>query len=160
MSRARTPSAATSGKPRRDFTSTIPRERQLVRKRRFRVPLTLLAVAIVAALAAAVFVLPVRDWWRQGDDLGQREQELVTLQEVNTRLQTEIDRLQTPAGVAEAAREELGMVEPGERRLSLVDRGNQPSALPAGWPYSVVTGIVGARTNVVSLAPVTPPSEQ
>lgn len=140
---------------RGDLTRPIPREDQLVRGRRTRGPLALVAVVIVLALAASVFVLPFRDWLRQGDDLGQRQNELAILEDVNARLESEIERLQTPAGIAEAARDELGFVVPGAERLAIVDRGELPAALPSGWPYSVVTGVLTARTAELALAPVT-----
>lgn len=140
---------------RRDLTRPIPREDQLVRGPRAKGPLALVAALIVVALGASVFVLPFRDWLRQGDDLDRRQAELDTLDDVNARLEREIERLQTPSGIAEAARDELGFVVPGEQRLALVDRGALPDTLPSGWPYSVVTGVLTARANPVSSAPAT-----
>jgi hypothetical protein len=104
-----------------------------------------IAVVVLAALVGSVFVVPLRDWWRQGDDLGRREQELATLLDVNARLEREITGLKTPEGAVRAAREELGFVVDGEQRISLIDRGGLPGVLPSGWPYSVVDGIVATR---------------
>jgi len=60
-------------------------------------------------------------------------------------LQKDIDRLQTPAGVEDAAREELGFVMAGEERQTIIGEAEAPLALPAGWPYDLVTQIVGVR---------------
>ncbi len=62
------------------------------------------------------------------------EQELVSLQERNERLASEVDRLRTPEGVEEVARESLGLVKPGEH------------------PYMVTGGAASEATS----APVDP----
>jgi hypothetical protein len=57
-----------------------------------------------------------------------------------------VDRLQTDDGIREAAREEIGFVESGDRRSTILPLPQLPAQLPAGWPYNVVTGIFAART--------------
>lgn len=105
------------------------------------------AVVIATALAAAFFVLPVRAWFRQDDRLAERRAQLSVLQRVNAELQVEVDRLQTDAGVREAARQELGYIAYGEVRLTSSDRVLLPDALPAGWPYDPITQIFQVRTT-------------
>ena len=107
---------------------------------------------VVGALAAAVFVLPFQAWWNQDDALDQRRRELATLSEVNDRLEGEIARLNTDAGIIEAARNELGFVQRGERRLSLVERTPLGDELPDHWPYSVVAAILDARSAHAAVA--------
>lgn len=131
---------------RRDLTRPIPAADQLVRRRRWRFPLTFAAVVVVAAGIAAALVLPFQSWWTQGEELEQRRRELATLTEVNARLEAEIARLETDAGVVEAARDELGFVQRGERRLSLVERTPLGDELPDLWPYSVAAAILDARS--------------
>jgi hypothetical protein len=107
----------------------------------------------VAAIAAAVFILPVGTWLDQGSDLEQREAELAELQRVNGQLAGEVERLKTDDGIIEAAREEVGFVESGDQRSSFLPLPPLPRDLPDGWPYNVVTAIFDART--AGLDPVT-----
>lgn len=100
---------------------------------------------MLGAFGVALFVLPVQTWWDQRDDLDERRDELAVLIEVNARLEDEIARLNTDAGVIAAARDELGFVQVGERRLVLVDRNGEPANLPTRWPYSVVDAVLDAR---------------
>jgi cell division protein FtsB len=151
---------ATSRPPRRrtDLTRPIPRSAQIVRRSPSRWILGTIAVLIALALAAAVFVLPVRAWMNQRQELGDRREQLDVLDETNNRLQAEVDRLQTPEGISEAARSELGYIAPGERRLSLTELPGTSTDLPPGWPYDVVESIVAVRAAPVSLAPVPDPA--
>ena len=71
-------------------------------------------------LGAAIFVLPIQTWRDQGDDLTERQAQLDELEKVNVELAAEVDRLQTDDGIREAAREEIGFVEAGEERSSIL----------------------------------------
>ena len=64
---------------------------------------------------------------------------------MNGQLAAEVEWLQTDDGAREAAREELGVVEIGERRSSFLPLPALPSALPDGWPYNITTRIMNAR---------------
>jgi cell division protein FtsB len=114
--------------------------------------LGLVAVLIVVALAGALLVLPLRAWMNQREDLAERRSELAALQEATARLEADIARLQTPEGIEDAAREELGYVELGERRLAVVDVPKGSVDLPPGWPYSLVQQILAVR----AMPPVEP----
>ena len=96
-------------------------------------------------LGAAIFILPIGTWRDQDVDLAQRQAELDELEKVNGQLSAEVDRLQTDDGIREAAREEIGFVEQGERRSTILPLPPLPTDLPDGWPYNVVTGIIAAR---------------
>jgi cell division protein FtsB len=143
----------TTARRRSDFTRPIPREDQLVRRRPSRWILGMVAVLIAIALGAAVFVLPVRAWMNQRDDLDRYENQLAVLDDANAQLSAEVERLQTPEGVTEAARQELGYVAPGERRLVLTEIPPAPGLLPGGWTYGLVSAIVAARATDVTQAP-------
>ena len=139
-------SAADRGRSRLgDVTRPIRIDRRITKQRRSAVLLTVVALGIAGALAAALFVLPVQTFFNQNDRIDQRGEQLAQLETVNDDLRSEVERLRTDVGVREAAREELGMVEAGERRQSILDLPDVPTALPAGWPYSVVTGIAELR---------------
>ena len=120
-------------------------DEQLVRQRRGRFVLTVFAALIVLAIGAALFVLPIKSWLNQREQLKTRSGELTTLNAANNQLQTEVDRLQTDDGVKQAAREVIDYVEKGEQRITVMAVGTAPTALPAGWPYDIVSSIVELR---------------
>lgn len=138
-----------------DTTRPIRIDRRITKQRRSTVLLAVVAIGIAGALAAALFVLPVQTYFGQDDRIDQRRQQLAQLEAVNDDLRAEVDRLRTEDGVREAAREELGMVESGERRETVLELPDVPTVLPAGWPYSLVTGIADIRRN-----PPPPPPPQ
>ena len=113
------------------------------------------ALAVFAALVAALFVLPVQAWLRQEDEIAAKRQELEVLTEANRKLSAEVDHLATAEGAKEAARDELGVVGPGEERISVLPGLSGPLPLPAGWPYDTINQIVGVRAATV---PVTTPA--
>ncbi len=104
------------------------------------------AFAVAGAFAAALFGIPVRTYIGQDETMAERTDQLTKLQAVNADLEAEVARLRTDDGIREAAREELGYVEAGEQRSSIVDNNVVPTVLPIGWPYDLVTGIVTLRT--------------
>ena len=128
-----------------DFTRPIAREKQLVKGRAKRSVIALAAMVITAALVAALFVLPVKAWLRQRDDIAVKEKELSALEQANAELTDEVGRLQTPEGIEEAAREEIGYVQRGEIRLTMLPAPPAPITMPSGWPYDTVAKIVAVR---------------
>jgi len=128
-----------------EFTRPIPRDKQLVKGRGKRGVIWTVAMVITAALVAALFVLPVKAWLRQQDDIERKEQELAALQRANEELADEVAKLQTPAGIEEAAREEIGYVQRGEIRLTVLPAPQAPISMPDGWPYDAVAQIVQVR---------------
>jgi cell division protein FtsB len=138
--------AADEGRSRLgDFTRPIPVEKRISRRPRVALFAGLFVLAVFGVLGAAIFVLPIQTWRDQGDDLTQRQAQLDQLEKVNVELAAEVDRLQTEDGIKEAAREEVGYVEAGEERTSILPLPPLPTDLPDGWPYSVVTSIIEAR---------------
>lgn len=128
-----------------DFTRPIPVEKRISRRPRVAMFTGLFALGIVAAIAFAVFVLPIGTWREQDVDLEQRQAQLDELQRVNNELEAETLRLDTADGIREAAREDYGFVERGEERATVLPFPPLPTELPDGWPYNVVTEIVDAR---------------
>ena len=101
---------------------------------------------IAGAIAAALFLLPVQTYFGQDEALARRRDQLEQLDAVNSDLQREVDRLGTDGGVREAAREEIGYVDAGEVRQSVLEFPDLPTDLPAGWPFDLVTAIIAVRT--------------
>jgi cell division protein FtsB len=130
-----------------DLTRPIAKSQRIARNRRPAVLLGLLALVIVGVIATALFGLPVRTWFEQDDALRRLDAELAELQAVNADLQREVDRAQTDAGVVEAAREELGYIESGERRLTMLDLPELPTTFPKRWPYNIVERMIAVRES-------------
>jgi cell division protein FtsB len=140
------PRASDAGRSRLgDLTRPIGLDRRITRKRRSNVLLGLVALVIAGAIAAALFLLPVQTYFGQDEVLAQREEQLDQLEAVNADLQREVDRLGTDDGVREAAREEIGYIDAGEARQSVLEFPDLPTDLPAGWPYDLVTAIIAVR---------------
>jgi cell division protein FtsB len=118
---------------------------RLITRPRHRLLFGVGATVIGVSLAAAVLVLPVRAWMNQREELSARRAELETLDQVNDRLQADVDRLSTPEGIREAARADLGMVDKGSEIVSILPHGALPRTLPDSWPYTLVGGILTAR---------------
>lgn len=128
-----------------DLTRPIAREQRVSPNRRPAVLFGIVAVLVAASIGAALFGLPVRTWFEQDDQLVHLDDELTEMQDLTADLQRDVDRLQTDAGVREAAREELGMVEAGEDRQTLNGLPPLPTDLPDGWPYSAAEQIMDVR---------------
>ena len=142
------PRASDRGRSRLgDITRPVQIDRRIAKQRRTTVLLTIVALAIAGALAAALFLLPIQTYFNQDDRIEQRSDQLGQLESVNDDLRSEVARLGTADGVREAAREELGFVESGERRESVLDLPPVPTDLPDGWPYSIVNDITDLRRN-------------
>lgn len=137
-----------------EFTRPIAQDKQLVKGRGKRLIFALIATVIVAALAASLFVLPVKSWLKQRDDLARKRNELAVLNNANAQLAADVNRLQTPDGIREAARQEVGFVGTGEQRISVLTTPNAPVTLPIGWPYDAIAQIVAVRATPA--AAVTP----
>jgi cell division protein FtsB len=141
------PTASDAGRSRLgDFTRPIPIDKRILRRPRWVLLGGAFVLVIGATIIAALFIVPVQTWMHQDDSLAQRQVELDELQKVNGQLAGEVDRLQTDDGIREAAREEIGFVDAGDRRTTILPLPALPRELPPGWPYNVVTGILAART--------------
>ncbi len=129
-----------------DFTRPIPVEKRILRRPKLALFGGVFVLLVISTLAAAVFILPIGTWLDQDDALTQRQAELDQLQRVNGQLAGEVERLDTDDGIREAAREEIGFVEEGDQRSTILPLPPVPRDLPGGWPYNVVTQIFAART--------------
>jgi cell division protein FtsB len=110
----------------------------------------LAALVVAGAIAAALFGLPVRTWFDQDNELKALEHELTEMQAVNHDLQGEVDRLQTDDGIREAAREELGHIQSGDKRQTMLELPPLPTDLPEGWPYAQVEAIIVLRASIAA----------
>lgn len=151
------PKASDRGRSRAgDVTRPVQIDRRFATRRRTTVTLAVVALGIAGALAAALLVLPVNTYFDQDDQIAQREDQLEQISAVVDDLRSEVERLRTDDGIREAARAELGYVEVGERRQTVLEAPPVPTELPAGWPYDLVSGIVELRRNPPPPAPPPP----
>jgi cell division protein FtsB len=128
-----------------ELTRPIPAEKQLVPGRGRRTLVWALGIVVTLALVAALFVLPFSTWLHQREQISGKEKELSALEQANADLVDEVDRLNTPAGVEAAAREEIGFVKRGEIRLTVLPAPEAPITLPSGWPYDALNQVITAR---------------
>jgi cell division protein FtsB len=140
-----------------DRTRPTAADKRLVTGARNRALIALAAVAIITALLAALFILPVQAWFRQRDDIATRTRDLEVIRDSNAQLQAEITRLNTDDGARQAARDELGYVQRGERRYLAVNDDALSMTMPSGWPYDTVGRVLVAR-GVVLAPPAAPPT--
>lgn len=128
-----------------DLTRPIPADKQLVQGRGKRLLIWLGAFVVVLSVVAAFFVFPVQAWLRQQDEIERKQAVADALEAENAEMTREIDRLNTPEGIEEAAREVIGYVKRGEIRLTVLPGTEAPTTLPSGWPYDALAQIVAVR---------------
>jgi hypothetical protein len=115
----------------------------------------------VIAGGTSLFFFPVTDFVTQRSALAQKSSEFAALADANEQLQTEVNALQTPEGIRNAARAQLGYVLPGEQRMTLAPMPKLPTDLPSTWPYTLITDILTIRNATTDspagpLAPLAP----
>jgi cell division protein FtsL len=108
-------------------TSARRRVSARVRRRRTLLTATLLGLALVGLLF--VFVYPTRTYLQQRNQISAAEHHLAQLQRDTARLESQSRQLQTNAAVERIAREQYGLVRPGETPYVIV-----PTAPPVTTP--------------------------
>ena len=61
-------------------------------------------------------------------------------------MQDQVRNLQSPAGLRDAIRTQLGYLYPNERRVPMMDLPALSTTMPERWPYTVVSTILMLRT--------------
>lgn len=103
------------------------------------VPLALSALVVFAAWS---FYPVARVQYGEQRQKARLEAELESLKERNSTLRAEVDRLKTPEGVEEVARESLGLVKQGENVYVVLD-GDETEATPTLAPDSASAALPG-----------------
>lgn len=138
----------------REITRAIarptPPEARLTNKPAIRTALRLGGFVLACAAVLSLFVLPVKAYFEQREVFNKKTAEFNALADANEQLQNEVNDLSTPEGIRNAARTQLGYVLPGEQKLAFAQTPALPTALPAQWPYSLVTNIVAVRQQVAA----------
>ena len=130
--------------------------------RAFAVPFTVL---VVLALATTLFVVPVRTWMSQRNVLNTKQQEYAAYEDMVENMQDQVNYLQSPAGLRDAIRTQLGYLYPSERRVPMMDTPALSTTLPERWPYTIVSTMMFVKTleaaqqdakGTISLNPLAP----
>ena len=91
---------------------------QVRRRRAIALRASVTALVVVGLLFVVVF--PVSAWLDQRSTLGQSERRLQTLQRERKRLDRQAARMSSPSEVEKIARDQFGMVRPGEQAYAAV----------------------------------------
>lgn len=92
-----------------------------------------LAVLLVVALAVTLAgIFPFRQMIAQQRQVATAEAQLIALSSENARLEDELAALATPAEIERIAREELGLVRPGETSYMVEAPPQRDEPEPAG----------------------------
>lgn len=127
---------------------------------RFRMPRLgrapqLIALALIVGLVGAMAIEPTRQLLLQRDRIDQMTADLTHIERTNERLQARIERLNDPDFLEQRAREQIGLVRPGEITYVVMppsrrDRAREarkhrpePPAPPAPSFFEAVLAFVG-----------------
>jgi len=139
----------------RELTRPVPRDSRLFQRRSTRTLVVAAGVGLAVVVGLVLFAFPINDYITQRQSIDRTEAEFAALEDANEQIQADIQRLETPSGIKEAARRELGYLMPGERRLALLDLPGVTGNLPATWPYDTVTAILAVRASASANRPGT-----
>ncbi len=121
------------GGPRDPEQAARQARRRAARPRRRLFVALVVAIATIGLLVVAVF--PTRTYLAQRAATSAAASELDRLDGENARLERRIDRLRTPAEVERIAREEYGLVRPGEQAYAVLPPPAPPIELVEVWPF-------------------------
>lgn len=105
------------------------------RRSRVLVPLVV-TTALVAFLFVGVF--PTRSLLAQRTDIAEAEARLETLRSANVALDERAEALRTDAEVERLAREQYGLVRPGEEAYAILPPPPAPLPVPDAWPFGAL----------------------
>ncbi len=107
----------------------------------------MVTILICTLLVAAWTLYPVlRLKYQQQREKATLEQELAGLKDRNQTLRAQVDRLKTPEGVEEAARESLGLVKKGEQVYVVTD--GETTRAPEPQVGAQTRSITASETSV------------
>jgi cell division protein FtsB len=92
------------------------------------------AVVVIGALFLTMF--PTRTWLDQRSSISASRAELAELEAEQAALEERVAALDSPEEVELIAREDYGMVRPGEEAYSILPVPAPPIEIPPGWPFT------------------------
>ncbi len=117
----------------RSRTTARGRRSKAVVRRRLLVGL-LVSVVLVGFLLVAVF--PTRTWLAQRTETADAERRLERIRSEQEAHEERIAELETDDEVERQAREDYGLVRPGETAYRVLPTGVPPVDLPETWPFT------------------------
>ncbi len=123
------------------------------RTRRQRVALGGLVGAVAMVGVFFIGPFPVRTWWAQRQRTQALQHQIDVVDAANTKLAARADDLRDPATVARLARQNYGMVRPGDRAYALLPSPKVPVVLPGIWPFVQVVAAPGAAAPTATSVP-------
>jgi len=95
----------------------------------------LFVVALIVAGILFTFGTPARTWYDQRREIGAARDRTAVLDEQSRQLQARVDQLRADAEVERIAREQYGLVKPGEEAFGILPApGSAPAPPPAAPP--------------------------
>lgn len=94
--------------------------------------------ALLLLAAAAMFgfgVVPARTFLDRREQVAVAEQRLAQLEQANADARQRRDRLETDEEIERLARENYGLVKPGEEAYKIVPPPRPPADIPDVWPF-------------------------
>lgn len=136
-----------------------PREETSITWERRRVRLILPVLLVVAVLSAVVlgFVSPIRQLLAQERRIDETRGQADELDAKNQRLNERIDQLQRDSVIRQIAREELGLVMPGEEAYVLVPTPSTTTLPPTTKPQAALPVPPTTIAPTPDLSPITAP---
>lgn len=99
---------------------------------------TLVFPVLAAGVVSVVFLVgmfPARAYLQQKEAITDAQQRLAALTEQNREAEDELARLSTDAEIERVAREQYGLVKPGEEVFHVMPAPQDPVAVPDVWPF-------------------------
>jgi cell division protein FtsL len=100
--------------------------------------LVLAAFVAIALVVVAIVYLPTRTWFGQQDELDRTQAQLDRVQAGNDQLARKIDRLSDASSIEEQARQQYGLVLPGEESYTVPPASKPVVNLPPVWPFDLL----------------------
>lgn len=118
------PRGVSTSRPKRT-TPSRSRAASRAPRRGWAVPLLVVAAVV---LLGWTFYTPLKLQYQESREQARLQAELDSLKQRNENLSAQVERLKTPEGVEEVARESLGMVKEGENAYVVIDPAEEASA--------------------------------
>ena len=100
------------------------------------------AATLVAVAASLLLAGPVLGYLGERRAVDAQADDLARLQADNADLERRLRRYQDPAQIERVAREEFGLVEPGEESYAVLPPATAGVVLPQAWPFDRLAGPV------------------
>jgi len=107
---------------------------------------SVIAVATLAVVFVGIF--PTRTYLDQRQRISAASAELEQLEATNAEMQARLDRLDTDEEIERVAREQYGLVKPGEEVYRVMPAQEDPISVPDSWPFDQLRRRLGATPPV------------